>query len=93
MSVKTIAVVATGDMGHTVDGALIKHGFRVDTSLAGRSQHSCDLAAKASIEDLGSLEFVASEADLFLSILPTVAVFSLVKEMVAAMRAVGLAPV
>ena len=29
MSVKTIAAVATGDMGHAVGGALIEHGFRV----------------------------------------------------------------
>ncbi len=77
MSVKTIAVVATGDMGHAVGGALIEHGFRVVTNLAGRSQHSCDLAAEAGIEDLGSFESVAGKADLFLSILPSVASVSL----------------
>ncbi len=77
MSVKTIAVVATGEMGHAVGGALIEHGFLVVTSLAGRSQHSCDLAAKAGIEDLGSFESVAGKADLFLSILPPVAAVGL----------------
>ena len=93
MSSKTIAVVATGDMGHAVGGALIEHGYRVVTSLAGRSRHSRDLAAKAGIEDLGSLQAVAREADLFLSILPPAAAASLAEEAAAAMRAVDRAPV
>ena len=89
MRSKSIAVVATGDMGHAVGRALIENGYRVVTSLLGRSQRSRDLAIKAGIEDLESLEAVAREANLFLSIVPPVAATSLAKEMVAAMLSAG----
>jgi 3-hydroxyisobutyrate dehydrogenase-like beta-hydroxyacid dehydrogenase len=89
MSSTTIAVVATGDMGHAVGAALIEHGHRVVTCLAGRSQRSRDLAALAGIEDLPSLDAVAAEVDVFLSILPPAAAVGLATDMAAAMRATG----
>jgi len=93
MSKQTIAVVATGDMGHGVGQALNEHGHRAVTSLTGRSQHSRDLAERAGIEDLGSLERIAEEADMFLSILPPALAVDLAEEMAAAMKAVGRTPV
>ncbi len=93
MDAKTIAVVATGDMGHAVGQALIEHGHRVVTCLAGRSEHSRNLAARAGIEDLTSLEQVAAEADIFFSILPPAAATSLAADMAAAMQAAGRTPV
>ncbi len=89
MKSNTIAIVGTGDMGHAVGGTLIENGHRVVTSLFSRSKHSRDLAIKAGIEDLGSLEAVAREADLFLSIIPPMAATGLAKEMVVAMLGAG----
>lgn len=93
MSNKTIAIVATGDMGHAVGRVLIEHGHRAITSLAGRSDHSRVLAEKGGIEDLGSLEAVVAEADVFLSILPPAAAFGLSQEVAAAMSNAGARPV
>ena len=91
MKSKSIAVVATGDMGHAVGRALVQNGYRVVTSLLGRSQRSCNLAINAGIEDLGSLEAVAREADLFFSILPPLVATSLAKDMLSAMLSAGRA--
>ncbi|MBM10346.1 MAG: hypothetical protein CMF69_12415 [Magnetovibrio sp.] len=87
--IETIAVVGTGDMGHAVGRSLIENGYRVVTTLTDRSQHSRDLAAKVGIEDLKSLEAVASEADLLLSIVPPAVATSVATDMVAAMASVG----
>jgi putative dehydrogenase len=93
MDAKTIAVVATGDMGHAVGRALIDYGHRAVTCLAGRSARSRGLAEKAGIEDLPDLETVAREADLFLSILPPANALGLARDMAAAMTKAGRAPV
>jgi len=90
---KTIAVIATGDMGHAVGRALIEHGHRAVTCLAGRSGRSRGLAEAAGIEDLPNLETVAREADIFLSILPPANALDLAREMAAAMKSTGSAPV
>ncbi|MDG2313054.1 MAG: DUF1932 domain-containing protein [Alphaproteobacteria bacterium] len=70
MSINTIAIMGTGDMGHAVGRALIKEGFRVITALIGRSERSCKLAKLGGLEDVGSLENLIKESDLFLSIMP-----------------------
>ncbi len=93
MDTKTIAVIATGDMGHAVGRALIEHGHRAVTCLAGRSGRSRGLAEKAGIEDLPDLEAVAREADIFLSILPPTNALDLAREMAGAMTKAGRAPV
>lgn len=93
MTNKTIAIVATGDMGHAVGRVMIEHGHRAVTTLAGRSAHSRALAAKAGIEDLGDLEAVISTADMFLSILPPDRAFGLATEVAAAISATGQRPV
>jgi 3-hydroxyisobutyrate dehydrogenase-like beta-hydroxyacid dehydrogenase len=93
MAARTIAVVATGDMGHAVGRALIEHGHRAVTCLAGRSARSRGLAEKAGIEELPSLEAVAREADIFLSILPPSNAVDLARDMAAAMTKAGKAPV
>ncbi len=87
--IETIAVVGTGDMGHAVGRSLIENGYRVVTTLTDRSQHTRGLAVKVGIEDLKSLEAVASEADLLLSIVPPAVATSLATDMVAAMASVG----
>ena len=83
MDKKSIAVIATGDMGHGVGRVLREHGYRVMTCLAGRSERSCKLALEAGIEDLPDLKTVALEADIFLSILPPDSAVELASRMAA----------
>ena len=54
MSVKTIAILMPGDMGHGCAIAFRENGFRVVTNLAERSERTKGLSAKAGLEDLGS---------------------------------------
>lgn len=70
VKINTIAIIGTGDMGHSVGRALIKEGFRVITALIGRSERSCKLARLGGLEDVGSLENLIKGSDLFLSIMP-----------------------
>ena len=65
MSVKTIAILMPGDMGHGCAIAFRENGFRVVTNLAERSERTKGLSAKAGLEDLGSFEEVASRSILF----------------------------
>lgn len=92
MTPKTIAIVAPGDMGHGVGAALRAAGHDVVTSLAGRSERSRGLAAKAGMRDLDSLDAVVEAADLFLSILPPDRVLDLAEATAAAMRRTGATP-
>ena len=73
MTINTIAIIGTGDMGSAVGRVLGEHGYRVVTDLSGRSRHSRTLARNAGMQDLGSLSAVVNEADLLLSILPPAA--------------------
>jgi 3-hydroxyisobutyrate dehydrogenase-like beta-hydroxyacid dehydrogenase len=66
----TIGLLGTGDMGSAVGAALRRAGQRVITDLTKRSAASRALAARAGLEDLGSLGAVLRAADLVLSIVP-----------------------
>ena len=70
MTLKTVAVVAQGDMGAGTGGQLVRHGLRVITNLSGRSARSRALAEQAGMEDAGDDATLIQEADMFLSILP-----------------------
>lgn len=73
MSIKTIAVVGTGDMGSAVGRVLLEHGYHVITDLSGRSSHSARLAAAAGLEDAGDLTAAVRRSDILLSIMPPAA--------------------
>jgi 3-hydroxyisobutyrate dehydrogenase-like beta-hydroxyacid dehydrogenase len=88
-SARNIAVIGTGDMGSAVGGALVRAGFRVVTDLSRRSAHSRGLAARAGLEDLGSLAAVVRNADLMLSIVPPAAARGFAAEVAAEIRASG----
>jgi len=79
-------------MGHNVGKALKKEGLRIVTSLAGRSARTKGLAEAAGFEDLGSLEAVASEADLILSIMPPSSAVDAARAMATAIKASGKTP-
>ena len=90
---QTIAVVATGEMGSAVGAALARRGHRVVTDLTGRSDASRALAAKAGIEDLGSVTALVETAAIVLSIVPPAAAPSFARTVVAALEKTGARPV
>ena len=69
MSLKTIAILSPGDMGHGVGMALAGHGYEVITCLAGRSGRTRRLAEAGGFSDAPTLEDMAERADLIMSIL------------------------
>jgi len=93
MTRRTIAVVGTGDMGSAVGAALVRAGNRVVTDLTGRSAHSRELATRAGLTNLGSLEAVLGEAEIFLSIVPPAAAAELARRVLATARKSGRSPV
>jgi 3-hydroxyisobutyrate dehydrogenase-like beta-hydroxyacid dehydrogenase len=92
MPSKTVAIVSPGDMGHNVGKALKKEGIRIVTCLAGRSERTHRLAASAGFEDLPSLEVVASQSDLILSIMPPSSAVDAARAMAKAIKAAGKKP-
>lgn len=66
----TVAIVATGAMGAAIGAVLTRNGLRVITNLAGRSEDSRRRAQEAGMEDTGSDDALAAEADIVLSVVP-----------------------
>jgi 3-hydroxyisobutyrate dehydrogenase-like beta-hydroxyacid dehydrogenase len=89
----TIAVVGTGDMGSAVGAACLRQGYRVITDLTGRTEASRQLAARAEIEDLGSLPAVVAAADIVLSIVPPAAAAGFARCAAAAIEQASARPV
>lgn len=69
----SVGILGTGDMGSAVGAVLRRAGYHVVTALEGRSTASRALARDAGLEDLGSLDNVIDQCELFLSILPPAA--------------------
>ena len=92
MSIKTIAILMPGDMGHGCAIAFRENGFRTVTNLSERSERTKALSAKAGLEDLGSFEEVAKQSDIVLSILPPENALDQGRRFAAAMIAAGSTP-
>ena len=90
MTIKTIAILSPGDMGHGVGMALGQHGYDVITCLAGRSQRSRELAEIGNFRDVPTLEALVTEADLILSILVPSHAEGVAQSVADAMRATGI---
>ena len=86
MPIETVAVVAPGDMGHSVAEVLRRGGLRVVTTLAGRGPDSVARANRAGMVALANLQAVVHEADAFLSILPPSRALDLAGEVAAAIK-------
>ena len=93
MSLPVIAILMPGDMGHGVGAALVAVGHTVLTCLAGRSDATRALAAKAGIQDAPTLVNLVERADIILSILPPSAASDLATEIATAMNEAGKTPV
>ena len=92
MAKQTIAILSPGDMGHAVGRAVLSLGHNVVTTLAGRSERTRALSAKAGLTALADLEAVVAEADLVLSILPPEAAQANAREIAEAMRRADVRP-
>ena len=89
MSIKTVAILSPGDMGHAVGRALSENGLDVITCLQGRSRRTRELASKAHIGDVPTLEYLVSNADLVLSILVPSEAVSVARQVAVALEATG----
>ena len=65
-----VGVVGSGAMGSALGARFRDGGQRVVTALVGRSPRSRRLAAKAGLEDVGSLAALLREAEIVLSVVP-----------------------
>ena len=55
MNISTVAILSPGDMGHAVGQRLRENEMDVITCLAGRSDRTRNLAAKAGIRDVPTI--------------------------------------
>jgi 3-hydroxyisobutyrate dehydrogenase-like beta-hydroxyacid dehydrogenase len=85
----TIGILGTGDMGSAVGRQFRLGGYRVVTALDERSALSQALSREAGLEDLGALERVVAECDVFLSILPPAAAPAFAARSAELIRAAG----
>ena len=89
MPITTVAILSPGDMGHAVGRSLGEHGIDVITCLRGRSDRTRDLASKAGIRDVPTLEDMVAAADLVLSILVPADAVEVARQVAEAMRTTG----
>ena len=87
MSVKTVAILSPGAMGHAVGRVLGAHGLRVVTCLESRSERTKAQARSGKIEALPDVTAVTAEADLILSIVPPSAALATAERVAGAMAA------
>ena len=87
MPIETVAIMAPGDMGHSVGAVLKAKGLRVVTCLAGRSERTRALAAQAGIDDLGDDAALVATADVLLSIVVPAQADALAQRSADALRA------
>jgi len=89
MNLRTVAVVAQGDMGAGTGGQLVRNGLRVITNLSGRSGRSLGLARQAGMVDAGDDGALIRDADMFLSILPPGRAAALARQLAPHIAAAG----
>ena len=89
MTLTTVGVLSPGDMGHAVGRVLSARGLRVITCLKGRSSRTRQLAEIAGIEDVGSYDALAREAELLLCILVPARAVSAAKPVAEAIKRSG----
>jgi 3-hydroxyisobutyrate dehydrogenase-like beta-hydroxyacid dehydrogenase len=66
----TIGILYPGEMGSALGKALLQGGFRVLTTLEGRSERTGRLSREAGIAAVDSLQELAQAADIVLSVVP-----------------------
>ncbi|MPZ15493.1 MAG: DUF1932 domain-containing protein [Chloroflexi bacterium] len=88
----TIAVLSAGEMGSEVGRLLREEGARVVTTVGERSPGTVRRAANAGMESLADLDNVVREAEVVISIVPSLAARPLAEGVASAARRVGTHP-
>lgn len=91
MDIGTVAILSPGDMGHAVGQRLRENELDVITCLAGRSERTRNLAAKAGIRDVSTMEELVEQSDLVMSMTVSAAVPGLCRAVADALAATGAA--
>src|SRR5688572_28189881 len=92
MKIHSIGVMSPGDMGQAVAQQLKQNGFAVCTALDRRSARSKALAQAAGIADVGSLEKLALQCDVILSIMNPGNALDFAGDLAQALSATGSKP-
>ena len=89
MEISTVAILSPGDMGSAVGRRLRESELDVITCLAGRSDRTRALSAKAGIRDVPTMEELVEQSDLIMSMTVSEAVSSLCRQVADALTATG----
>lgn len=89
MDISTVAVLSPGDMGHAVGRRLREHELDVVTCLAGRSDRTRNLADKAGIRNVSTMEELVERSDLVMSMTVSAAVPGVCQSVADALTATG----
>jgi 3-hydroxyisobutyrate dehydrogenase-like beta-hydroxyacid dehydrogenase len=92
MNIKSVGVMSPGSMGQAIAQQLKHNGFAVYTALDGRSDRSRALAAAAGIVDLGSLDKLAAQCDVILSIMNPGAALEFAQQLARSIKRAGTRP-
>lgn len=92
MRVRTVGILSTGDMGHSVGRVLREGGFDVVTCLTGRSERTRQLAGEAEIRDIPEMDDLVREVDLILAILVPDQTIPLARQVAASIKRTGTQP-
>ena len=89
MDISTVAILSPGDMGHAVGQRLRENELDVITCLAGRSDRTRNLAEKAGIRDVGTMEELVEQSDLIMSMTVSAAVPDVTQQVAHALITTG----
>ena len=89
MSERTVAIMSAGAMGSAIGAVLLQGGYRVITSLEGRSGRTAALAEEAGLELVGSDAELVREAGILLSVLAPAGAVPLAERIAAAVCSTG----
>lgn len=86
MKIENIGVMSPGDMGQAVAQQLKQKGFNVCTALDKRSARSRQLAQRAGLTDVGSIEKLTERSEVILSIMNPGAALDFATELAQVLR-------
>jgi 3-hydroxyisobutyrate dehydrogenase-like beta-hydroxyacid dehydrogenase len=92
MAFKSIGVMSPGSMGQAIAQQLKRNGFAVFSALDGRSARSRALAEEAGITDLGSLDRLAAQCEVILSIMNPGTALEFAQNLAQAIKRAGTQP-
>jgi len=85
----TVGIISPGDMGSAIGQRLAENGARVLVALDSRSERTKSLAAKAGLEDVGTVERLVTEATHILSVLVPSEATEAAERVARALRSTG----